>query len=131
MVRVSAEGSEMVAIVGSWAPSTVERLTKALLERRALAAHAATAFHVEAEEAMATVDLSDMLDNHTPGCSSEDSLLLAYSADEMMREIDDALERVANGTYGYCDRCRDRIALRRLKALPATRFCVDCQSALR
>lgn len=118
----------MVSTV-AWAPSTIEVLAKALLRRHTLAAHAASAFHDEATEAMATIDLSDMLDNQVPGCSSEDSLLLAIAADEMLREFDEALERIADGTYGTCEQCRRRIPLKRLRALPATRLCVDCRSA--
>jgi RNA polymerase-binding protein DksA len=41
-------------------------------------------------------------------------------------EIDAALRRIAEGTYGTCEECRSRIAEERLHAVPATRFCVDC-----
>jgi RNA polymerase-binding protein DksA len=41
-------------------------------------------------------------------------------------EIDAALLRVAEGTYGTCEECGGPIAAERLHALPATRFCIDC-----
>ncbi len=41
-------------------------------------------------------------------------------------EIDAALRRVAEGTYGTCEECGGPIAGKRLRAVPATRFCVDC-----
>jgi len=41
-------------------------------------------------------------------------------------EIDAALRRIAEGTYGTCEGCRELIAEARLQALPATRFCVAC-----
>ena len=41
-------------------------------------------------------------------------------------EIDAALRRIAEGTYGICEECKEAIAEARLWALPATRFCVDC-----
>jgi DnaK suppressor protein len=43
-----------------------------------------------------------------------------------IEEIDAALRRIAEGTYGTCEGCSNPIALARLRAVPATRFCVDC-----
>jgi len=45
-------------------------------------------------------------------------------------EVDVALERIAAGTYGVCDRCGSRIAPERMEARPISHFCVDCKSAL-
>ena len=43
------------------------------------------------------------------------------------RNIDDALERIEEGTYGVCDACGLEIAEERLSAMPFTRLCRDCQ----
>ena len=43
-----------------------------------------------------------------------------------VREIDAALQRVFNGTYGRCEACRKKIPVARLRALPAARFCRNC-----
>jgi RNA polymerase-binding protein DksA len=43
-----------------------------------------------------------------------------------IEEIDAALRRITAGTYGTCEECGNPIALARLRAVPATRFCVDC-----
>ena len=43
------------------------------------------------------------------------------------RNIDDALERIEDGTYGVCDACGLEIAEERLTAMPFTRLCRDCQ----
>ena len=43
------------------------------------------------------------------------------------RNIDDALERMEEGTYGVCDACGLEIAEERLTAMPFTRLCRDCQ----
>ncbi len=43
-----------------------------------------------------------------------------------IEEIDAALLRIAEGTYGRCESCATEIADARLRALPATRLCVDC-----
>lgn len=43
------------------------------------------------------------------------------------RNIDDALERMEEGTYGVCDACGLEVAEERLTAMPFTRLCRDCQ----
>jgi DnaK suppressor protein len=42
-------------------------------------------------------------------------------------EIEDALARLEAGIFGLCDRCGRAISLVRLRALPMTRYCFDCQ----
>lgn len=49
-------------------------------------------------------------------------------AEGRLRLIDEALARVASGTYGVCAECGDEIGLERLKALPFALRCVDCES---
>lgn len=51
---------------------------------------------------------------------------LGQSAQAEMRMIDAALQRVAEGEYGYCAKCGERISEDRLDLLPATPFCRDC-----
>jgi len=43
------------------------------------------------------------------------------------QSIDDALARLADGSYGVCEACGLEIAEERLRALPFTRLCRDCQ----
>jgi RNA polymerase-binding protein DksA len=43
-----------------------------------------------------------------------------------IEEIDAALERISDGTYGICNGCARPIPWRRLRALPGTRYCVKC-----
>jgi len=47
---------------------------------------------------------------------------------EKVLRVDDALERIAQGTYGLCERCEKPIATARLKAQPDSRYCLDCQA---
>lgn len=54
--------------------------------------------------------------------------LNAQSRREIM-EIDAALRRIAEGTYGVCEECGRRITVARLRALPATRLCLACARA--
>jgi DnaK suppressor protein len=44
-----------------------------------------------------------------------------------IKQIDDAIERVDDGSYGVCESCGLEIAEPRLDAMPFTRLCRDCQ----
>ncbi len=51
---------------------------------------------------------------------------LADPAELELREIEAALARVAEGTFGMCERCGGAIGRQRLRALPEARYCVSC-----
>ena len=44
-----------------------------------------------------------------------------------IKQIDDALVRLEDGSYGVCESCGLEIAEERLEAMPFTRLCRDCQ----
>ena len=48
---------------------------------------------------------------------------------EELRDIQQARERMADGSYGHCMDCGRDIPFERLKAQPSTKRCVDCQAA--
>ncbi|MEZ5398091.1 MAG: TraR/DksA C4-type zinc finger protein [Bryobacteraceae bacterium] len=45
-----------------------------------------------------------------------------------LRDVEEALQRIAGGTFGVCQGCGRRIPRRRLSAVPWTAFCFECQS---
>ena len=45
-----------------------------------------------------------------------------------VKEIDAALQRILDGTYGKCESCHKPVSLGRLQILPATRFCRACSA---
>ena len=47
----------------------------------------------------------------------------------MLSDVERALEKLDEGTYGVCDGCGDQIAEERLEARPWTSLCVRCASA--
>ncbi|MGA8867359.1 MAG: TraR/DksA family transcriptional regulator [Candidatus Sulfotelmatobacter sp.] len=49
----------------------------------------------------------------------------------LVRTIDDALQRIRQGTFGVCAGCGDEIHSKRLTALPWTEYCIDCQEMLK
>jgi DnaK suppressor protein len=52
---------------------------------------------------------------------------LVASARQAVADTAQALRRMAEGSYGTCERCAAAIPLERLEILPHTRFCVPCQ----
>ncbi len=58
----------------------------------------------------------------------ERDLALSAQALAAVEEIDAALARIENRTYGACERCLHPIPKPRLKALPFARLCVACKS---
>lgn len=50
------------------------------------------------------------------------------SALERAADAESALARVADGTFGRCERCSARIGEARLEARPTARLCIDCAS---
>jgi DnaK suppressor protein len=58
----------------------------------------------------------------------ERDLALSAQALAAVEEIDAALGRIADRTYGECERCHQPIPKPRLKALPFARLCVACKS---
>jgi DnaK suppressor protein len=73
---------------------------------------------------------------HDAGDSSEADLetdttiSMAQRHAAELQEIDAALARIANGSYGECEECGGAIVLARLQAQPTARTCIACQERL-
>ena len=73
-------------------------------------------------------DVGDVYDIASSERDRELSLLLGERGREKLQEIDSALKRIEEGTYGICENCEEKIAPGRFKAMPFTRVCVNCKS---
>lgn len=51
---------------------------------------------------------------------------LAAKLQETLAEVERALEKLRNGTYGICEDCGQPIDEARLEAKPAARHCINC-----
>jgi len=58
------------------------------------------------------------------------SIALGASLRELYEEVNAALAKIENGTYGTCDSCGKQITKKRLNALPWATLCKDCRSGL-
>lgn len=73
---------------------------------------------------------SHMADMGTDTYEQDNTLLLMHNEGETLAQTEAALERIENGTYGFCIECGAKIPKMRLKALPYTPYCVKCASEL-
>ncbi|MEW5790565.1 MAG: RNA polymerase-binding protein DksA [Pseudomonadota bacterium] len=47
---------------------------------------------------------------------------------KLIRKINETLDLIAKGDYGYCEMCGVEIGLRRLEARPTATLCIDCKT---
>lgn len=48
----------------------------------------------------------------------------------LIKKIKQALDDIADGNYGICNLCGEDIAIKRLKARPVARYCIDCKTEM-
>lgn len=58
------------------------------------------------------------------------SMAVGASLRELFEEVNAALAKMDNGTYGVCDNCGKEITKKRLEALPWAILCKDCRAGL-
>jgi len=75
-----------------------------------------------------TKQSGDLIDIATDNLEHELNYIFEERERGKLQNIDEALARIKEGTYGECDGCGDDIELERLLALPFTRLCLDCKS---
>ena len=68
-----------------------------------------------------------MADVATDNYDREFGLGIASSEQKVVWEIDEAIGRINDKTFGSCLDCGTKIVKKRLTAIPYTRFCVSCQ----
>ena len=49
---------------------------------------------------------------------------------KLLKEVQGALKRVEDGSYGTCLRCEEEIPEKRMKAVPWAAYCVPCQETI-
>ena len=63
-------------------------------------------------------------------CEASDiSLSRRESESTEVQEIDDALDRIREGSFGHCEDCTLTISKDRLEAIPHARLCLNCKTA--
>ncbi len=74
--------------------------------------------------------VKDTVDMSLMDVNKELALRLGERESQMIADIDQALLRIREGSYGTCARCGQLIDERRLEALPTARYDAVCQAAI-
>ena len=72
-------------------------------------------------------DVGDEVDSSENEQERELSLLMRDRGRDRLEAIEEAIQRMQAGDYGFCEECGDPIPKRRLIAMPLARMCVNCQ----
>ena len=71
-----------------------------------------------------------MADMGTDTYDKELAMNVAGSEQDILYQIDQALDRIANETYGICEMHKDSIPVTRLNAIPWTSYCKEAQEKI-
>jgi len=72
-------------------------------------------------------NLSDVLDRAAIIAERNFSHHLCSREKLLIRKIERSLQDIEDGTYGLCEHCEEDISIKRLKARPTARYCIDCK----
>jgi RNA polymerase-binding protein DksA len=111
-----------------------EHFRHALLEEKQRVEHALAtlrdehsgSLEDEVEEVAATSD-NHLADNASATLGREIDYTLGDNAEQVLSEIDGALLRIDDGTYGTCSNCGSEIPRERLEVNPWASLCIDCK----
>lgn len=78
----------------------------------------------------AAQDIGDILDSVSEERTRELDLILTDREKRKLAQIDDAIDRIEENTYGLCEECGVKIPKARLKVLPFATYCVECQEKI-
>jgi RNA polymerase-binding transcription factor DksA len=71
-----------------------------------------------------------MADAGTDNWDREFALSMLSCDQDLLKEVDDAIDRIREGTYGVCEVSGEKIAESRLRAIPWTRYTVEAQKEM-
>jgi len=75
-------------------------------------------------------DIGDILDSVSEERTRELDMILTDREKQKLKQIDDALERIEENTYGFCEECGVKIPRARLKVVPFAKYCVECKEVI-
>jgi DnaK suppressor protein len=75
-------------------------------------------------------DIGDILDSVSEERTRELYMIFIDREKQKLKQIDDALDRIEEKTYGLCEECGVKIPRQRLKVVPFAKYCVECKEAI-
>lgn len=72
-------------------------------------------------------EIADNLEDSADEVEEYENLLpVEFSLENRLKDINLALEKIKNGTYGKCEKCKEEISKERLRIYPEARLCDKC-----
>ena len=108
---------------------TIERFRRVLLKEREQIIGDVKQINESSQE-MGKDGIQDIADE-AANIYNKQILLTLNENDRMrLRDVDESLDRIENGTYGVCEECGEPIGLKRLEVKPVAKYCVPCKTKL-
>lgn len=82
---------------------------------------------IKAESDYLRFDVGDFYDHATSDRARELSLMLTDRERQKLVQIEEALKKLDEGSYGICESCGDEIDEERLLAMPFAKLCLSCK----
>src|SRR5574341_659056 len=73
-------------------------------------------------------NLPDLGDQASAVTDQNFMLRLKEREQKLLKKIDEALDRITQGTFGICESCGGEISFKRLRARPVTTLCIECKT---
>jgi len=112
-------------------PDEVAKYREILLDKReSLLGQVASLDEVVASSSQATENSKSPLsiaENASDSYEQDFAFISMESEEDLLHKIEEALQRIKDGTYGNCEDCGVEIKPERLEALPFASLCVKCQ----
>jgi DnaK suppressor protein len=75
-------------------------------------------------------DIGDIIDSVSEERTRELEMILTDREKKKLLQIDEALDRIEDNSYGLCEECDIKIPKARLKVVPFAKYCVECQEKM-
>ena len=107
----------------------VDAATEALIEERAKLVHQLRELGAtENGDLTGDVDFGEGFADAAAATAERSEVLgIVENLHDLLVDVDAALEKVDEGTYGTCEDCGTEIAPARMEFRPTSRYCVDCK----
>lgn len=110
----------------------IAEFKRVLEEERDRLAAEIEAYELEGQETLSDVSGENnyrdhMADQGSATFARELDMTLEEQARESLEQIERALQRIEDGTYGKCSNCGGEIPLARLEAMPEAELCLTCK----
>jgi RNA polymerase-binding protein DksA len=131
--KSAAHKAETLTVKSGETPWTAAELTELRGELEADVVHLKKEIHDAQQEIVGLLrDGGDGAGNDQADVGSttlerDHEMSLANNARDMVDQIERALHRIENGTYGICESCGNAIGKGRLQAFPRATLCVSCK----